>query len=102
MRLTLLALVVGRLAHHPFLSLFSLTLIESTVFANLVVPAGLSRQPEHPQAQQGAGIPGAQVQHPVLRGMGIPTGPKLPAVPMAPGAPAGKSTGSVEPESEEQ
>jgi hypothetical protein len=50
----------------------------------LVDPAGLSRQPEHPSAQQGATLPGAQLQHPILHGMGIPTGPKLPAVPMAP------------------
>ena len=49
----------------------------------LVDPAGLSRQPEQPQ-QQGAVVSGAQVQHPILQSMGIPSGPRLPAIPGMP------------------
>jgi len=49
----------------------------------LIDPAGLSRQPEQPQ-QQDAVITGAQVQHPILQGMGIPSGPRLPTIPGLP------------------
>jgi hypothetical protein len=59
----------------------------------LVDPTGLSRQPEHPEAEQGATLPGSQVQHPILHTMGIPLGPRLPAVPGAAPAPASLPAG---------
>jgi len=61
----------------------------------LVDPAGLSRQPEQP-LQQGAVISGSQIQHPILQGMGIPSGPRLPTIP---GLPA---TMPIQPKSQDE
>jgi hypothetical protein len=53
----------------------------------LVDPTGISRNPEHPEADQGAVIPGSQALAAVPQPMGIPTGPQLPQAPGTPGTP---------------
>jgi hypothetical protein len=56
----------------------------------MVDPAGIGQRPEHPQPEQGAVIPGAQVRHPAVGPPGIPSGPVLPSTPSP--APATKSS----------
>ena len=45
----------------------------------LIDPSAISSQPEQPD-QQGAVVRGSEVNHPVMKGMGIPLGPQLPAI----------------------
>lgn len=47
----------------------------------MVDPAGLGKNPEQPAQQQGAVIPGSQVNHPAAGPMGVPSGPQLPSAP---------------------
>ena len=44
----------------------------------LTDPTSITTNPQIPQPQQGAVIPGHQIQHPALGGQGIPEGPRLP------------------------
>ena len=53
----------------------------------LVDPTGISRNPENPQAGQGAVIPGTQALASIPQPMGIPAGPKLPQAPGLPVTP---------------
>lgn len=47
----------------------------------MVDPAGIGQRPEHPQPEQGAVIPGAQVNHSAVGPPGVPAGPQLPSAP---------------------
>lgn len=49
----------------------------------MVDPAGLGKNPEQPEQQQGAVIPGSQVRHSATGPMGVPSGPQLPSAPQA-------------------
>ena len=53
----------------------------------MIDPTGVGQNPEHPQPEQGAVLPGSQIQSHATGPMGIPQGPQAPGAPMPPGLP---------------